>query len=201
MSESAEESRKRIDALLDRYTPAPKPPAPDPLIAYEAEEREAAEARAPAVEQITSLLDESDWAHAFFSAYLGVVGRATLSRSLKHAGVGRDAYKTRMRDDIVFAALQEQANTIWLDAVEYELHVRVTDGTRKPVHQRGAIVGYVREVDNRLLQWYLERLAPEKYHLATRFEMSGADAPEAFKFAMGEKPLEVESGESSDSGS
>lgn len=136
---------------------------------------------------IEALPDPSDWAHEFFNAYLSIKGRGVLGPSLEAANVSRQTYKTRMTEDALFGALQLEANQIWIETVEYELHVRVTDGTLKPIVSRGQIIDWVREIDNHLLMWYLERLAPEKYHIRERLDAIGADAPTKIKFRMAEE--------------
>lgn len=130
--------------------------------------------------------EPDDWAHAFFHHYVGRTGLGVLTRSARLAGVSAGAIKERAQDDTLFRAALEAAHTELCEAFEYVLTDRNLNGTLKPVHQRGVLIGFVREIDNRLLQWTLERLMPEKYHLATRFELTAKDTPDAFTFAMGE---------------
>ena len=88
-----------------------------------------------------------------------------------------------------------QADTALTEAVEQVMMERILHGTERPIFQHGEIVAHVREVDNRLLQWWLERRAPERYHIATRVEHVSPDTPGAFVFRLGDRPLEIESGE------
>lgn len=137
-------------------------------------------------EALHLLNDPDDWAHAFFTAYTGPIGYGTLNASFRHAGITRQNYRTRLENDTVFALLKTEADNELRDAVRHELMNRALNGTQRPIFQRGHLVGHVREVDNRLLMWLAERLIPEEYHLATKFELTGDNAPGAFKFAMGE---------------
>lgn len=150
---------------------------------------------APEDEPALSLeLAADDWAHVFFATYLGT-GPGNLTKSAKAAGVHPKAIKRRIETDLLFADLKEQADLALLHALEEEAFRRARDGTERPIFQHGEVVGHVREVDNRLLQWLLERLAPEKYHLATLVEHVSPDTPGAFTFRLGDKPLELEAGD------
>lgn len=145
--------------------------------------------RYPPAALITDLLPPGDWAHAYFTAFLGDQGRGVISRSLAAAGTDKRTYNNRLKDDTPFAALVEQAAELWRDALEAELHDRLLHGTLRPMLQKGIIVTYVREVDNRLLTWFLERAMPEKYHLPTKNEQAKDDGPDRFKFNMGDRQL------------
>lgn len=133
-----------------------------------------------------TLLEPDDWAHAYFASYIGPDGLGNIARACRQAGITKHVRDNRLTNDTGFREAHNDADNELRSAFEYVLTDRVLNGTPRPVFQRGILVGHVREVDNRLLQWTLERLMPEKYHLATKFELSGADAPGAFKFAMGE---------------
>ena len=140
-------------------------------------------------------LPADDWAHRFFEAYTGPIGLCNRSASARHAGVHPGAVKTRIERDPDFADLVAQADTALTEAVEQVMMERILHGTERPIFQHGEIVAHVREVDNRLLQWWLERRAPERYHIATRVEHVSPDTPGAFVFRLGDRPLEIESGE------
>jgi hypothetical protein len=140
-------------------------------------------------------LPPDDWAHAFFAAYISDIGLGTISKSCAHAGVHPNAVKKRLADDALFRALKQQADEALLEALEFVAFKRAKNGTQRPVFQHGEIVGHVNEVDNRLLQWLLERLAPEKYHIATRIEHVNPDTPGAFTFRLGDRAPELEAGE------
>ena len=151
-------------------------------------------------------LPEDDWAHAFFAAYTGTVrvndgsdyGSLAIcnrSKSAKHAGVHPKTIAYRRDHDPAFADLLQQADEALTEAVEQVAVERILNGTERPVFQHGEIVGHIRVVDNRLLQWWLERRATEKYHIATRVEHVNPDTPGAFVFRLGDKPLELEAGE------
>ncbi len=137
-------------------------------------------------------LPPDDWAHAFFDAYTGPIGLCNRSASARHAGVHPSTVKSRIERDETFADLVSQAESALTEAVEQVAIERILHGTERPIFQHGEIVGHVREVDNRLLQWWLERRVPERYHIATRVEHVNPDTPGAFVFRLGDKPLEIE---------
>jgi hypothetical protein len=142
-------------------------------------------------------LPTDDWAHPFFHAYLGPLALGTLSKAAAHAGVHPNAVKRRLADDTLFRELKQQADTALIEALEMVAYDRAYNGVLKPIIQHGEVITHVREIDNRLLQWLLERLAPEKYHLPTRIEHVAPDSPGAFSFQLGDKPriLELDAGE------
>lgn len=133
-------------------------------------------------------LPPDDWAHTFFTAYLGPIGIGTLTKSARHAGVSRTTVAQRLKTDGRFNALMTLANQELLEALEAEAYKRAKDGLERPVYQRGQVVGAIQDVDNKHLQWLLERLAPEKYHLPTRIELTRPDHESDFTFHMGETP-------------
>ncbi len=144
-------------------------------------------------------LAHDDWAHRFFEAYLGhtddphTVG--TITRSARHAGVHPNTVKRRLNDDLLFATLIDQANQELLEALEAEAYRRAKDGTTRPIYQAGEKVGEVQDIDNRHLEWLLERLNPEKWHLPTRIELTnpaGTQDGTAFTFHMGEHTLNAQ---------
>lgn len=150
------------------------------------------EASTELVLQLEQPLADDDWAHKFFHAYLSSHGRGTISRSAKYAGVHVEAVRRRRANDAIFAALFHQADEILLEALEAESYRRAKDGTLRPIFQAGQRVGFVRDVDNRHLEWLLERLAPEKYHLPTKIELTNpaGGKDRAFTFTMGDRELE-----------
>lgn len=143
-------------------------------------------------------LAPDDWAHAFLEAYTGPIGYGTLSKSLKHAHTSKDKYKTRLANDLTFKTLLEEAQDQLRDQIRHELYNRALNGTQRPIYQHGHIVGHATEIDNRLLTWLAERLMPEEFHLATKFELTANNTTDSYKFAMNEAPaeppLELESG-------
>ncbi len=139
-------------------------------------------------------LPPDDWAHRFFEAYTSFAV-CNLSKSAKHAGIHPRTVTWRIEHDEVFRDLKEQADQALTEAVEQVAIERILEGTERPIFNHGLVVGHVREVDNRLLQWWLERRLPERYHIATRIEHVNPDTPGAFTFRLGDKPLEIEAGE------
>lgn len=135
----------------------------------------------PALEQ----LPPDDWAHRYFAAYMSPIGLAVQTRAYIHAGVSRDVFRDRKRNDGIFNVIHEAADDAIREAFEYVLHDRIMNGTIRPIYQKGRLVGFAREVDNSLLKWALERLMPDKYHLPARVELSGVHHPGDFKFAIG----------------
>ncbi len=140
-----------------------------------------------------------DWAHRYFAAYCGQAGLGTIKRSCRVAKIDKNMRTRRLEDDELFRIVHEAADEELREAFEYVLTDRVLNGVEKPVYQGGRMVGMVREVDNRLLQWVLERLMPEKYNLDTRLGASGSGGPAEFEFAMGEKPRALGKGKSQES--
>jgi hypothetical protein len=158
-------------------------------------ERTAPDAYLPDISPAGKLdFPDDDWAHRFFEAYTGPIGLCNRAASARHAGIHVRSVVRRIEADEVFADLVAQAEAALTEAVEQVMMERILHGTERPVFQHGAIVGYVREVDNSLLRFWLERRVPEKYHIATRVEHVNPDTPGAWRFELGDKPSTIELG-------
>lgn len=142
-------------------------------------------------------LNPDDWAIPFLAAYTGDHAM-NLSASAQAAGVHPRAIKKRIELDPTFADLYQQAEDALTHAAEHVAYNRAIHGTQRPIFQHGEIVGHVTDIDNRLLQWWLERRKPDTYHIATRIEHVNPDTPGAFTFRLGDKPLELAASDEDD---
>ncbi len=140
-------------------------------------------------------LPDTDWAWAFFTHFTSPDQNGkylfNITHSAKAAGVTRQSVLNRRKIDPAFNILWQQAEEHLLELLEGELARRTVIGHEKPVYQQGRQVGTIVEVDNRLLTWALERLAPDKYHLPTRIELTqaGNSDGQGFTFRMGETEI------------
>ena len=97
------------------------------------------------------------------------------------------AWQKRAANDPEYAKELASAQRVIAELVRYEAFRLIFDPPRRPVFQRGKQVGWEeKRADPKHVQWMLERIDPESFHLATKFELSGHSAPNAFKFQMGE---------------
>ncbi len=142
-------------------------------------------------------LPDDDWAWTFLETYLNPQNNrpGVISQCLRAAKISRDVYQNRLKDDLQFALLVNEAREQLIDALEGEAYRRAFNPDPRPIYQRGELVGHAPDVDNRHLEWYLERARPDKWHIPSVVEFVSGDAPGAFKFQMGETPLELEAGE------
>ena len=144
------------------------------------------------------VLDEGpmeEWEKPFLEAYAnnyGVIGLAA-----KEVGVSYKAVARRRRDSQRFDAMMRHAESIVHDTLEYEAVRRALEPNERPIFQRGALVGTVKEWDTRHLEWMLERLMPEKYHIQSRIEIGTNQNEVKFKLALGdsEPTPELEQGD------
>lgn len=139
------------------------------------------------------VLPEDDWARTWLPAYIEHIG--SINKASTAAHIAHKTARARLQEDPVFRTLKTQCDNALLEALETEAYLRARDGTERPIYQQGRLVGKVREIDNRHLEWLLERLAPEKYHLGTRIELANPGQTAAFTFRMGEEPLELNEAE------
>lgn len=109
------------------------------------------------------------------------------------------AWKTRCDNDPDFRAAVLASQGVLSEMLRFEAFRLIFDPPARPIIQRGTIVGWDTPGPNiKHLHFMLERVNPEEFHLATRFEYGGGDAPGAFKFAMGETTLELGPGDIED---
>jgi hypothetical protein len=99
----------------------------------------------------------------------------TLTAGCRSAKVSPNTvYKWREFDD-EFVMLERQAKDAFADALEIEAIRRAWHGTKKPVYQGGALVGYVQEFSDTLLIFALKAVRPDKYR--ERFDVTTAGQP------------------------
>jgi len=91
----------------------------------------------------------------------------------KYAGCGVQHYWFWKRDDPEFAKALVEARTISVKMMEDHAIKRGTTGTRKPIYQRGQLVGFERLYSDSLLTFMLKGLAPETYR--ERISVTGKD--------------------------
>jgi hypothetical protein len=108
--------------------------------------------------------------------YLRAVARTgTLTAGCRAARVSPNTvYEWREMDD-TFVLAEHQARNEFADQLEIEAVRRAWHGTKKPVYQGGALVGYVQEFSDGLLMFSLKALRPEKYR--ERFDVTTAGQP------------------------
>lgn len=115
--------------------------------------------------------EPAGWEKRFFEAFVneyGIIGRACDA-----AGVHENAVKQRAKSSPTFKMMLESAVRMVNDMLEYEGMRRALEPAERPVFQRGELVGVIKEWDNKMLQWMLERRMPERYHIPTRVEFAG----------------------------
>lgn len=79
------------------------------------------------------------------------------------------------------------ARTVLNQMLEEEAWRLVFEPPQRPVYQRGELVGFEPMVQTKHIQFMLERHIPERYHLATKTELSAAGgASVSFAFKMGD---------------
>lgn len=157
----------------------------------------------PELENITTnILKPDDWAIPFLEAYTGHNKNAKaygiISKAAKPAGVTRQAVEKRIKTDLIFKTLLEQAQEEIKDTVRHEVIRRALEPNKRPIYQRGEMVGEIQEYDNQHLRWVAERMMREEFHLPTIIELTAEGTTGAFTFHMGENndpPLELEATE------
>lgn len=135
-----------------------------------------------------------EWEKPFLEAYAnnyGVIGLAA-----KEAGVSQKAVARRRKTSARFNALMAHAESIVYDTLEYEAVRRALEPNERPIFQRGMLVGTVKEWDTKHLEWMLERVMPEKYHIQSRIEIGTNQNEVKFKLSLGdsEPAGEIEQG-------
>ena len=94
-----------------------------------------------------------------------------VSRACKAEGIGRrTAYEWRASDE-AFARAWDEAVEAGLDELEQEAYRRAFKGTKKPVYQKGELVGHIQEYSDTLTIFLLKGGRPEKFR--ERVEHSG----------------------------
>lgn len=137
------------------------------------------------------------WEKEFLQAYTENYGVA--ARAARSIGVHPRAIEMRCKQSPRFKALYEAAQQMVKDTMRYEAMRRALEPTERPVFQRGELVGVIQEWDTRHLQWMLERMIPEEFHLPTRIEFgSGGDGAVNFELKLGDSPPELNPGDDDD---
>jgi hypothetical protein len=104
----------------------------------------------------------------------------------------------RAKTDKSLLPAVDVARGVLLQMLEEEAWRLVFEPPQRPVYQRGELVGFEPMVQTKHIQFMLERHIPERYHLASRTELTGAGGqPLKFTFNMGDAPGELD-GEAED---
>ncbi|MCA3605740.1 MAG: hypothetical protein IOC56_08825 [Methylobacterium sp.] len=111
---------------------------------------------------------------ARFLMHLAESGNVTFSADA--VGVSRQAiYDLKERSE-TFADECELAMARYDSFLEEELNMRIFEGVKRPIYQRGELVGHENVKSDRLLEVALRSRMPEKYseRLAAKLEHSGS---------------------------
>lgn len=86
-----------------------------------------------------------------------------VAAAARAAGIARSTvYKLRDTDLDFAMAMDEVLESVY-DDMEQELHRRAVKGVPEPVYYKGRIVGQIRKKSDRLLEFALKGVRPEKY--------------------------------------
>lgn len=89
-------------------------------------------------------------------ANCGVMYQAVMA-----AGLSYSQFMKIRKDFPALDTLVEDAMDLYREKVAHAVHCRAVSGTEKPVYYKGAVVGYVREYSDRLLELHAKRHCPE----------------------------------------
>lgn len=89
-------------------------------------------------------------------ANCGVMYQAVMA-----AGLSYSQFMKLRKDFPALNTLVEDAMDLYREKVAHAVHCRAISGTEKPVYYQGAVVGYVREYSDRLLELHAKRHCPE----------------------------------------
>lgn len=109
-----------------------------------------------------------DWPIRFLEA---LADYGNVSAACRLAKVSRDTAYRHRNTDVDFATAWEAAAALGVESLEDEARRRAYKGVRKPVYQKGELVGYVQEYSDTLMIFLLKAHKPEKYR--ERHEFSG----------------------------
>lgn len=110
--------------------------------------------------QTASLTPKRDWVEPFLSA---LASFGVVTHACKAAKVSRPVVYERKNADPEFAARWRDAVEQAVENLEAEANRRARVGYLKPVYQKGALVGKVREYSDTLLIFLLKGLKPQVY--------------------------------------
>lgn len=110
----------------------------------------------------------ADWPVRFLDA---LAEYGNVSAACRVAKVSRETVYRHKREDATFALAWDEAAVLGVESLEDEARRRAFKGVRKPVYQKGELVGYVQEYSDTLMIFLLKAHKPEKYR--ERHEFSG----------------------------
>jgi len=135
------------------------------------------------------------WEKLFLEAFLSKEAYGTVAKAAGIAGVTTADINRRVKESLTFKTQVDAAREVIKGVTRYEVIRRALEPYERPVFQRGELVGYVQEWDNKHLQWVAERMMPEEFHLPTRIEFAGeTDGAINFKLDLGTTTPELPSG-------
>lgn len=100
---------------------------------------------------------------------------ASIARAAEAGGICRQNLWAWRQADPEFDRAVKEAVETGTDRIEDEALRRAVEGVRKPVFQRGNVVGHVQEYSDRLLEILLRSRRPEKYRERYDHSHSGPD--------------------------
>ncbi len=131
------------------------------------------------------------WEKRFIEAFLSRDAYGTVAKAAGLAGITTADVNRRVKESPTFKKQLEAARTVVKGIVDYEIIRRAVEPYDRPVFQRGELVGYIQEWDNKHLQWVAERMSPELYNLPTRIEFAGeTDGAINFRLDLGTRAPE-----------
>jgi len=133
------------------------------------------------------------WEKPFLEAYISSAAYGTVAKAAEQVGVNTTIVNNRVKVSPNFKLQLDAARELIKGMTRYEIIRRALEPNEKPVFHRGEIVGYIKEWDNKHLQWVAERMMPEEFHLPTRIEFAGDhDGAINFKLDLGGRVPEIE---------
>jgi hypothetical protein len=97
----------------------------------------------------------------------------SISGACIRGGLSRPKAYAWRKEDPEFARLWEEAIEEGTDRIEDEALRRAVDGTKKPVFNRGMLVGHVQEYSDVLTIFLLKARRPEKFKDRSSHELTG----------------------------
>lgn len=129
---------------------------------------------------------EEPWEDPFFVSFAN--GYGSIAAAAAEVGVTTEIVEQRCKDSPKFASDLAFFKAHLLERLLAELDSeairRALEPERVPIVYRGRIIGYQEKYDNRHLEWMLERINPEKFHLQTRLEAGTQDGETVFRLEL-----------------